>query len=103
MKIGINGIILMEKPAGIANLIIRTANYLVKTEEIIIYSNKELNQDVLKRLDEKIRICIPKTFFYYQYSTLYRKFFSCLGCDIVISGPTTDEVIKFMTVKKDEE
>ena len=58
MKIGINGIILMEKPAGIANLIIRTANYLVKTEEIIIYSNKELNQDVLKRLDEKIRICI---------------------------------------------
>lgn len=58
MKIGINGIILMEKPAGIANLIIKTANYLVKTEEIIIYSNKELNQDVLKRLDEKIRICI---------------------------------------------
>lgn len=48
----------------------------------------------MKYVKKKIRIGIPKTFFYYQYSTLYRKFFSCLGCDIVISGPTTDEVIK---------
>lgn len=43
---------------------------------------------------KKIRIGIPRTIFYYRYGTLYRKFFSYLGCDIVVSGPTTDAVIE---------
>lgn len=45
-------------------------------------------------MKKKTKIGIPKALFYYRYSTLYRKFFTYLGCEIVISSSSNDDIIK---------
>lgn len=41
----------------------------------------------------KIKIGIPKCLAYYRYSTLYRKFFNYLGCDVIISEDASSDIV----------
>ncbi len=43
---------------------------------------------------KKITIGIPKALLYYRYQVLWKTFFKCLGCEVVISENTTKETIE---------
>ncbi|MFZ3102056.1 MAG: acyl-CoA dehydratase activase-related protein [Desulfitobacteriaceae bacterium] len=44
---------------------------------------------------EKIKIGIPRAFFYYIYYPAWRTYFEFLGCEVITSPPTTREIIDF--------
>ena len=43
---------------------------------------------------KKTRIGIPRAFMYHRYGVLWKKFFESLGCKIVLSPETNEEILK---------
>lgn len=42
---------------------------------------------------DKIKIGIPRALHYYYYNNLWKNFFENIGCEVIISPPTTREII----------
>ena len=42
---------------------------------------------------KKIKIGIPRAFLYYRYGVLWKSFFTTLGCKIILSPETTEDII----------
>lgn len=45
-------------------------------------------------MNNKIKIGIPRGLLYYRYNVLWKEFFKQLGCDIIISPETNDEILQ---------
>lgn len=40
-----------------------------------------------------LKIGIPQALLYYEYFPLWKNFLECLGAEVIISGPTTKEIL----------
>ena len=43
---------------------------------------------------DTIKIGIPNALLYHRYRTFWRLFFESLGCEVIVSGPTTQETLR---------
>lgn len=48
-----------------------------------------------------LKIGIPQALLYYEYFPLWKNFFKSLGAELIISGPTTKEILD-LGVKSDQ-
>lgn len=45
-------------------------------------------------MSESLKIGIPRALLYHRYKTLWRTFFESLGCEVIVSSPTTQKTYK---------
>lgn len=53
----------------------------------------EPKDGILKKQGEKMTIGIPRALLYYRYQYLWKTFFTRLGCNVVISAPTSQNML----------